>query len=66
MKIYLSNQWTRYGNMMKMLFAYIQGGDLFTGWMAIRESWTTIFSNTETIRFTITNTKIKILIIKLQ
>ena len=36
------------------------GWDLFTGWLAIRESWTTIFSNTETIRFTITNTKIKI------
>ena len=36
------------------------GWDLFTGWLAIRESWTTIFSNTEMIKFTITNTKIKI------
>src|SRR6187200_2101628 len=36
------------------------GWDLFTGWLAIRESWTTIFSNTEVIMFTITNTKIKI------
>jgi hypothetical protein len=36
------------------------GWDLFTGWLAIRESWTTIFNNTEMIRFTITNTKIKI------
>jgi hypothetical protein len=36
------------------------GWDLFTGWLAIRESWTTIFSNTEMIRFTITNTKVKI------
>jgi ketosteroid isomerase-like protein len=36
------------------------GWDLFTGWLAIRESWITIFSNTETIMFTITNTKIRI------
>ena len=36
------------------------GWDLFTGWLAIRESWITIFSNTEMIRFTITNTKIRI------
>jgi ketosteroid isomerase-like protein len=35
------------------------GWDLFTGWLAIRESWITIFSNTEMIRFTITNTKIR-------
>ena len=34
--------------------------DLFTGWLAIRESWITIFSNTETIMITITNTKIRI------
>jgi hypothetical protein len=33
------------------------GWDLFTGWLAIRESWITIFSNTETIMFTITNTR---------
>jgi ketosteroid isomerase-like protein len=36
------------------------GWDLFTGWLAIRESWITIFSNTEMITFTITNTKIRI------
>ena len=36
------------------------GWDLFTGWLAIRESWITIFSNTEMITFTITNTKTRI------
>jgi ketosteroid isomerase-like protein len=36
------------------------GWDLFTGWLAIRESWITIFSNTEMIRFSITNTKVRI------
>ena len=36
------------------------GWDLFTGWLAIRESWTTIFLNTEMIRFFITNTKVRI------
>jgi ketosteroid isomerase-like protein len=36
------------------------GRDLFTGWLAIRESWTTIFRNTEMIRFIITNTKIRV------
>jgi SnoaL-like domain len=35
------------------------GWDLFTGWLAIRESWITIFSNTEMIRFSITNTKVR-------
>ena len=35
------------------------GWDLFMGWLAIRESWITIFSNTEMIRFTITNTKVR-------
>jgi hypothetical protein len=30
------------------------------GWLAIRESWITIFSNTEMIRFIITNAKIRI------
>jgi ketosteroid isomerase-like protein len=35
------------------------GWDLFTGWLAIRESWITIFVNTEMIKFTITNTKIR-------
>ena len=36
------------------------GWDLFTGWLAIRESWITIFENTEMIKFTITNTKTRI------
>jgi len=36
------------------------GWDLFTGWLAIRESWIAIFSNTEMIRITITNTKVRI------
>ena len=36
------------------------GWDLFTGWLAIRESWITIFSNTEMIRFILTNTKLRI------
>jgi ketosteroid isomerase-like protein len=36
------------------------GWDLFTGWLAIRESWTTIFLNTEMIRFFITNTEVRI------
>ena len=35
------------------------GWDLFTGWLAIRESWITIFANTEIIKFTITNAKIR-------
>ena len=35
------------------------GWDLFTGWLAVRESWITIFANTEMIKFTITNTKIR-------
>jgi len=36
------------------------GWDLFTGWLAIRESWVRIFQNTQAIKFVITNTKIKI------
>jgi|SRR5919198_1790086 hypothetical protein len=36
------------------------GWDLFIGWLAIRESWITIFRNTEMIRFTITNTKMRV------
>jgi ketosteroid isomerase-like protein len=35
------------------------GWDLFTDRLAIRESWITIFTNSETIRFTITNTKVR-------
>jgi ketosteroid isomerase-like protein len=37
------------------------GWDLFIGWLAIRESWTVIFRNTEMIRFIITNVKIRTL-----
>jgi ketosteroid isomerase-like protein len=36
------------------------GWDLFTGWMAVRDSWMTIFQNTERIQFIITNTKIRV------
>src|SRR5438270_12029324 len=36
------------------------GWDLFTGWLAIRESWITIFNNTHRMRFIITNTKVRI------
>ncbi|MDQ6723937.1 MAG: nuclear transport factor 2 family protein [Thermoproteota archaeon] len=35
------------------------GWDLFRGWLAVRESWITIFSNTERIKFAITNTKVR-------
>ena len=38
----------------------IPGWDLFAGWMTVRESWMTIFQNTEKIRFLITNTKIRV------
>jgi|ERR671939_1161679 ketosteroid isomerase-like protein len=36
------------------------GWDLFTGWMAVQESWMTIFQNTERIQFLITNAKIRV------
>ena len=36
------------------------GWDLFTGWLAIRESWITIFRNTKMIKFIITNTKVRV------
>jgi ketosteroid isomerase-like protein len=36
------------------------GWDLFTGWMAVQESWMTIFQNTERIQFLITNAMIRI------
>ena len=36
------------------------GWDLFSGWMAVRESWKTIFQNTERIKFIITNAKIRV------
>jgi ketosteroid isomerase-like protein len=34
--------------------------DLFTGWLAIRESWITVFRNTEMIKFIITNTRVRV------
>ena len=36
------------------------GWEMFVGWIAIRESWATIFANTENIKFTITNSKTRI------
>ncbi|HEX2407473.1 MAG TPA: nuclear transport factor 2 family protein [Nitrososphaeraceae archaeon] len=36
------------------------GWEMFVGWLAIRESWMTIFANTENIKFTITNSKTRI------
>jgi ketosteroid isomerase-like protein len=36
------------------------GWDLFRGWLAIRESWLTIFRNTHMIKFIITNTKVRL------
>jgi hypothetical protein len=36
------------------------GWEMFVGWMAIRDSWLTIFANSENIKFTITNLKIRI------
>jgi ketosteroid isomerase-like protein len=36
------------------------GWDLFIGWTAVRESWMTIFQNTERIQFIITNAKIRV------
>jgi hypothetical protein len=39
---------------------HTSGWDLFTGWLAIRESWITIFRNTDMMRFIITNTKVRI------
>jgi hypothetical protein len=36
------------------------GWNLFTGWLAVHESWITIFRNTEKIKFMVTNTKIRI------
>ena len=36
------------------------GWELLVGWLAIRESWVTIFQNTEKIKFNITNTKVRL------
>ena len=35
------------------------GWEMFSSWTAIRESWVRIFENTKTIRFLVTNIKIK-------
>lgn len=35
------------------------GWELLVGWLAIRESWVTIFQNTEMIKFNITNAKVR-------
>lgn len=35
------------------------GWQMFVGWLAIHESWVTIFENIENIKFIITNTKIR-------
>jgi ketosteroid isomerase-like protein len=36
------------------------GWDLFRGWTAVRESWVTIFQNTERIQFLIANAKVRL------
>jgi hypothetical protein len=36
------------------------GWEMFVGWLAIRESWMTIFANTGHLKFTITNTKVRL------
>ncbi|HET7641871.1 MAG TPA: nuclear transport factor 2 family protein [Nitrososphaeraceae archaeon] len=36
------------------------GWEIFIGWMAICDSWLTIFANTENIKFTIIDSKIRI------
>lgn len=36
------------------------GWDLFIGWLAIRESWITIFRSTKMIKFIITNTRVRV------
>jgi hypothetical protein len=36
------------------------GWELLVGWLAIRESWVTIFQNTQVIKINITNTRVKI------
>ena len=33
---------------------------MLVGWLAIRESWVTIFQNAKVIKFNITNTKVRI------
>ena len=36
------------------------GWDLFRGWTAVRESWATVFQNTERIQFLIANAKVRV------
>jgi hypothetical protein len=36
------------------------GWEMIVGWLAIRESWMTIFTNMENLKFTITNTKTRL------
>jgi hypothetical protein len=36
------------------------GWDLFRGWIAVRESWATVFQNTERIQFLIANAKVRV------
>ncbi|HEY7108449.1 MAG TPA: nuclear transport factor 2 family protein [Nitrososphaeraceae archaeon] len=35
------------------------GWEMFTSWTAVRESWVTIFQNTRSIKFFVTNIKVK-------
>ena len=46
--------------MVMMLYVFNPGWHLITGWLAIREIWVTIFQNTNSIKFLITNTKIQV------
>lgn len=34
---------------------------MITGWLAVRESWITIFQNTKSIKFVITNARMRIM-----
>ena len=36
------------------------GWEIFTSWTAVRESWTTIFQNTRSIKFIVTNIRVKV------
>jgi hypothetical protein len=36
------------------------GWEMIVGWLAIRESWMTIFANMKNLKFTITNTKTRL------
>ncbi len=37
------------------------GWEMFTGWLAVRDSWITIFQNTESIKLVITNARMRII-----